>query len=318
MLLEANLSRCARLGAHLSVCFLLFASPGLLHAQGNYGYGSTAASGYGNTSGFNNIQAQPQAQAPTDAYTAQSANPNAAVFFDQPTANSKMPKPPHGQPELSDLQKGLLAACWYIPNRIMDLTDIPRFHLALGDGVGLSLRATQYLTASYYQCDTYCIGWTRRTQPWFGQKINERYLGFLAAHEGKLERDPTEVGFSMQFIILGVNAAFSLGEAADAAAGLIGIDLMGDDHGPALIDRTPQTPDPTQLELQRAVYGPQPAAVQPGLQPGAPAPASAPVAPSAPASPPTGAPITPDDARSSGSTAVPPPTAPSTDSAPIR
>lgn len=175
------------------------------------------------------------------------------VNYDPPTSNSPMVPPP-ARP--SGGARVWQAICWYIPNRIMDLTDIPRFHVALGDGQGLSIRATKFLTATWFEDNSYCLGWTKRTPPWFGEQIQERYLGFLGAQEGDLDRDPTEVGLSVHLLVGGANAAISLGEIADAAAGLVGIDLMADDHGPFLgADRT--EPDPAKAAEQKIIYGPQ-------------------------------------------------------------
>lgn len=176
------------------------------------------------------------------------------IYFDRPTAHSSMPLPP-GPPPPTGFNKALQAVCWYIPNRLMDITDIPRVYVTAGDGQGVSLRATRFLTASWFEDEAYCLGWTKRTPLWFGEQVQERYFGFFAAQEGTLHRDPTEIGLAAHLLIVGFNVAISLGEAADAITGLVGIDLMGDDHGPVMFDTT--QPNPEAAVLQQAVYGPQ-------------------------------------------------------------
>ena len=106
--------------------------------------------------------------------------------------------------------------------------------MTVGDGMGFSARATKYLNATWFQDSAYCLGWSRREPPFFTEQIDERYFGFLLIDEGELDRDPSEIGLSMHFIVVGMNVAASLGEAADFLAGIVGIDLAGDDHGPLL------------------------------------------------------------------------------------
>src|SRR5690606_2803114 len=72
----------------------------------------------------------------------------------QPTQYTKVPVP-KGE-ESTGAMRVLEAICWYIPNRIMDLTDIPRFHVAVGDGMGATVRITKwFFWASWFQSDTW-------------------------------------------------------------------------------------------------------------------------------------------------------------------
>jgi hypothetical protein len=161
---------------------------------------------------------------------------------DEPTAFTAVPVPE--EPESGPAMQVLEAICWYIPNRIVDITDIPRIHLAAGDGMGASLRMTKWLMwASWFHDDTWCLGWTKRTPPLFGESIDERYFSFLAAHKGELDRDKTEIGLSLHFAVVGANLAVSVGEAVDCLLGFVGVDLMADDHGPVFYDATePEAP----------------------------------------------------------------------------
>lgn len=214
-----------------------------------------------------------------------------------PMAYEPMPPVPEEE-EPSAVWRAFQAVCWYLPNRLVDLTDIPRFYITFGDGMGASIRATSLLTATWFEDHARCLGWTKRTPPFFDEHIEEHYLGFLAAQAGDLDRDPTELGLSFHFILIGANAALSGIEAVDFLTGLVGIDVLGDDHGPTWVDYT--EPDPIEQELQQIIYqedqrvGPAPTepmtpapvgpippgSYSPSAQPGAaPPPAPPPVAP---------------------------------------
>jgi len=173
---------------------------------------------------------------------------------DAPMAFEHMPEqaPP---PQPGPVMRVFQSICWYLPNRIMDITDIPRFYITMGDGMGISVRATKWLCASWYHDDVRCLGWTKRQPPWFDEKIEESYFGFIVAQEGEISRDPTEFGLSLHFILIGANIALSAGETLDALAGFVGVDLMGDDHGPVMFDLKKE--DPNEKALREAVYGPQ-------------------------------------------------------------
>jgi hypothetical protein len=170
--------------------------------------------------------------APTDAF-AQSdrRGGGGAVLRDEPTAHrptTEQHVDENGAPEF------LQAVCWYIPNRIVDLLDIPRLYLTFGDGMGASLRITKYINATWFHDDAYGLGYSPRKPPFFGETVNERYFGFLAAQTGELDRDPSEIGLTFHFIAIGANAAVSLSETVDFVLGFLGIDLRADDHGPVL------------------------------------------------------------------------------------
>lgn len=161
---------------------------------------------------------------------------------DEPTAY----QPPDQQPvdpEPSGAMAVLQAACWYPFNRAVDLLDVGELYFTIGDGMGINLRMTQLICFGWFEDDAYGLGLGKRVPPFFGQTIRERYFGFLAAHEGTLDRDPTELGLSFHIMFVGFNMGLSIGEAADFATGFIGVDLAGDDHGPFYADRT--TPEIT-------------------------------------------------------------------------
>lgn len=181
------------------------------------------------------------AQQPSAAVGAGAGGPSPA--YDAPMVHSPVTVPAQEAPKVSTGMKIFQAVSWYIPNRIADLFDVPKLHLALGSGLGGTLRATKYFFFSYFDTETYCIGWGGRKMNaggsiFFHERMDEKYLGFLAAQQGKIQRDPSEVGLSLHLWAIGLNFALSGAELIDAATGLVGIDLMGDDHGPVLFDRT--------------------------------------------------------------------------------
>ncbi|HPK03347.1 MAG TPA: hypothetical protein PLS90_12910 [Candidatus Sumerlaeota bacterium] len=177
-----------------------------------------------------------------------------AIAFVAPTVSAQyetdpptgyMPKDePAPDPPASAGRRVLEAICWYLPNRIVDIADIFHLYLTAGDGLGITVRATQLLWASWFEDDAYGIGWDPRKPPIFGESVSERYFGFLFASQGDIDRDPTEIGLSLHFVYLGLNAAVSLGEAVDALLGFAGIDLMADDHGPMLFESAEPAPEP--------------------------------------------------------------------------
>jgi hypothetical protein len=208
------------------------------------------------------------------------------VIRDEPTAYHP-PMQQGAKQEPKGVMRVLSAICWYPVNRFVDFIDIPRFYFTAGDGMSGSVRATKYLNASWSNDSVGCLGWagSARKPPFFTEQLNERYFGFLTAQQGLLERDPSEVGFSFHFIVVGLNASASLSEAADFVLGFIGIDLRADDHGPVLgWDLTPKpepTPEAKPPKPSQPPMSGAPAAGSPGGQASGSAKPSTPVAPSA-------------------------------------
>lgn len=185
---------------------------------------------------------------------------------DEPTAFSEVTQAPQEDTQ-SPAMRVLSAICWYIPNRVADISDIPRIHLSIGDGMGLTIRATKMLYLSSFQDDAYCLGWAGKPRqfPIFGESIEEQYLGFLAAQAGEIDRDPSEVGLSAHFAVIGANIAVSLGETVDALVGLLGVDLSGDDHGPTMYNYV--KPEPAPAAPNEIITTPAPPAATAPLPP---------------------------------------------------
>jgi len=118
---------------------------------------------------------------------------------------------------------------FYIPNRALDLVDIARLSVGVGPGFDANVRATELLTAGIGQYETTRFGLKGRTVPVFEENIDEGGVGILGYVNGKLQRDPSEVGADLHVGVIGAQAAASLAEAADFLAGLILIDLQKDD-----------------------------------------------------------------------------------------
>lgn len=189
--------------------------------------------------------------------TAASGGPSPS--YDAPSVHSPVTQPPKAEPKVSTGMKILQAISWYIPNRIADIFDVPKAHISLGSGLGANVRATKYFFFSYFDTETNCIGWEGRKMEsagsiFFHEKYDEKYLGFLAAQQGKLQHDPSEVGLSLHLWALGVNFALSGAELLDAVTGIVGVDLMGDDHGPVLFDNTEEKK--TEPQAQEATAPP--------------------------------------------------------------
>lgn len=118
---------------------------------------------------------------------------------------------------------------FYIPNRALDLVDIGRLSIGVGPGFDANIRATELATVGLGQYETTRFGMKGRTLPVYEENIDEGGVGFLGYVNGKLQRDPSEIGGDLHVGVVGVQAAASLAEAADFLAGLILIDLQKDD-----------------------------------------------------------------------------------------
>jgi hypothetical protein len=118
---------------------------------------------------------------------------------------------------------------FYIPNRALDLIDIARVSVGVGPGFNANVRATELATVAAGQYETTRFGMKGRTLPVFEENIDEGGVGFLGYVNGRLQRDPSEVGADLHLGIVGAQVAASLAEAADFLAGIILIDLQKDD-----------------------------------------------------------------------------------------
>jgi hypothetical protein len=118
---------------------------------------------------------------------------------------------------------------FYIPNRALDLIDIGRLSVGVGPGFDANVRVTELATVGMGQYETTRFGMKGRTLPVYEENIDEGGVGFLGYVNGKLQRDPSEIGGDLHVGVVGLQVAASLAEAADFLAGLILIDLQKDD-----------------------------------------------------------------------------------------
>jgi hypothetical protein len=158
----------------------------------------------------------------------------------------------------------LKTALLYIPNRVLDLLDIVTFNLGAGPEFGVEVRATRWIQVGGMYGDKYFIGknYARQIGGGYSSGWNYEFLCFTSERryvdetfgttsEFILKRKP--LGFAMpsddftysqdvrDFWEIGANAGWliTLGaavhpvEIADFLAGLVLIDLKGDDYGSA-------------------------------------------------------------------------------------
>ena len=121
---------------------------------------------------------------------------------------------------------------YYVPNRVLDFVDIGRASIGVGPGYGINVRVTELAEVGVGKYETTRFGMKGRVLPVYEENIDEAGVAFLGFVNGCLQRDPTEIGADLHIGVIGAEAAVSLAEAADFVAGIVMIDLQGDDLGP--------------------------------------------------------------------------------------
>lgn len=126
----------------------------------------------------------------------------------------------------------------YIPNRVLDVLDIFRARVRVGPGFGLSVRATEPLSA---YVGSYASVYAGLPGPRNGSLFKlpagiETLTGVQAsmadlAVDGGLGPDYslTEVGIGAQIAVVGFDLGIDPLEVVDFAVGIIGLDLRDDD-----------------------------------------------------------------------------------------
>jgi len=145
----------------------------------------------------------------------------------------------------------------YLVNRAADFSDILRFHVMAGPGIGLKLEATRLLhLGGVYTHNMYAFGWHNRAigswkesvKSWgllvghyseetdpipyysgdYGWTFGDEGMGFSASDQGN---DLDLLTFRGQLIFLiGVDLEVRVGEVLDFIAGIFQFDPAGDDR----------------------------------------------------------------------------------------
>ncbi len=125
----------------------------------------------------------------------------------------------------------------YIPNRVFDLVDIFRVRVRVGPGISAGVRATKPLSAFAGFHSSAFIGLPgprgKRSLPLpMGFDLRSGAQVSLAdVSAGTSYYDFLEVGGELQLFIVGANVGIGGVEILDFLAGLIFIDIVGDDLG---------------------------------------------------------------------------------------
>lgn len=134
--------------------------------------------------------------------------------------------------QLGGMGDGAKAALLYIPNRFMDLVDIFRLSIGVGEGWGANFRATELLTAGVSDYDTIRFGMRGREMPRYEESVEEQCIGLFGFRAGRFDRDPYELAITGHAAYAGLEAGLDLDEIADFLLGFVCIDYREDDMGP--------------------------------------------------------------------------------------
>ena len=140
-----------------------------------------------------------------------------------------------GRQDSSLISKILL----FLPNRILDLTDIIRLRARLGPGVALGARITEYVQAYLGSYTAVYAGWPGpgRRKFWPHSPLGlETHNGFtISTFDATIDAgfspqySPSEVGVSVHLLLVGADAGFDPVEFFDFFAGWWGEDFCDDD-----------------------------------------------------------------------------------------
>ena len=128
---------------------------------------------------------------------------------------------------------------WYIPNRLIDFTDVFRLRLRLGLGGAVGFRVTDNLSlfGGWYKSVYAGFPGPRRQvelkPPWGREDLKGlMILGVDATDDTPYHPGYTvsEATVSAHLLLVGLDAGFDLIEFADLAGGFLFIDHIGDDH----------------------------------------------------------------------------------------
>lgn len=126
----------------------------------------------------------------------------------------------------------------YLPNRILDATDLVRARVRVGPGVAVDARATKFVRVglgSYLSLYGGLPGPRQRPMPrspigfeaYSGASLSVAEASFKTGFEPGYS--PSEVGAGVHLGIVGLDIGVDPLEAVDLLTGLVGIDIIGDD-----------------------------------------------------------------------------------------
>ena len=128
---------------------------------------------------------------------------------------------------------------WYLPNRLMDITDVLRLRLRFGPGYGASVRATEYISAygGSYRSVYVGVPGPRRSVPSSWPAGQENLKGLVVLGVDATDDDPHPPGYSeselsagLHLLVVGGDIGFDPVEFVDFFGGLIFIDPVSDDR----------------------------------------------------------------------------------------
>jgi len=127
---------------------------------------------------------------------------------------------------------------FYLPNRILDVTDLVRARVRVGPGMAVDARATKFVRAglgSYLSIYAGLPGPRQRPMPrspigfeaYSGASLSVAEASFKTGFEPGYS--PSEIGAGLHLAIIGLDVGVDPLEAIDLLTGLVGIDITDDD-----------------------------------------------------------------------------------------
>ena len=119
----------------------------------------------------------------------------------------------------------------YVPNRILDFIDIFRIDVGFGPSVGAVVRVTEYGQVGFREMlpASVRVGDLGRRFPGMIETSNEFGIGPAYVDSADRSVCPGEIGLGGDVMLAGAYAGVCVDEIADFLAGLVFIDLKGDD-----------------------------------------------------------------------------------------
>ena len=127
---------------------------------------------------------------------------------------------------------------WYLPNRLLDITDVFRIRLRFGPGYGASVRATEYISAygGSYRSVYVGVPGPRRSVPSSWPAGQENLKGLVVLGVDATDDNPHPPGYSeselsagAHLLVFGGDVGFDPVEFVDFFGGLVFIDPVSDD-----------------------------------------------------------------------------------------